>query len=226
MDYLFIPIFVSGFIGGLLAYLIGLPMPFMLGGIFGTATFVLIYEQNERKLPRVSRWLRQIFMSLIGAIIGSKVTSDFFVILPEFWLSALMLLPFILLSHFGSYWLMVQLGNYNKRDAYFATLPGGIIDSVALAESKGADIRVVTTQHFIRVLMVVTFVPVLFFLVQGHAVGSAAGMTITGRDYDLADIGVLCAVAFSGLLIGKMTRLPASHMMGSLLFACDLRLIL
>ena len=55
MDLRYIPIFATGFIGGLGAFLINAPMPFMLGGIFGTAVFVLWYERDRRELPAAGR---------------------------------------------------------------------------------------------------------------------------------------------------------------------------
>ena len=41
MDARVLLIFVAGLIGGCLALFIGLPMPFMLGGLIGAASFVL-----------------------------------------------------------------------------------------------------------------------------------------------------------------------------------------
>jgi len=43
LDVRFVPIFICGLIGGTLAFVIGVPMPFMLGGIVGAASFVLWY---------------------------------------------------------------------------------------------------------------------------------------------------------------------------------------
>ena len=50
MDPRLLLIFISGFVGGTGAYLIGAPMPYMLGGIFGAACFVLWYERGELRL--------------------------------------------------------------------------------------------------------------------------------------------------------------------------------
>ena len=61
MDPRFLLIFLFGFIGGVGALFIGAPMPFMLGGIFGAACFVLHYERGEKRLPRMSRWVRARF---------------------------------------------------------------------------------------------------------------------------------------------------------------------
>lgn len=219
IDIRYLPIFAFGLLGGLSAYAVGLPMPFMLGGIFGAACFVLWYERDQNRLPKLSRWIRLVFMSIIGAMIGSRFSPELLTLLPQFWISGLALVPFILLAHGGSYAIMRGIGRYDRRDAYFASLPGGIIDSVALAEEAGADLRIVTAQHFIRIILVVSSVPLLFLFIQGNAVGSQAGVSMGTVDYDLLDVALLIAIALVGLLAGQLTRLPVSHMLGPLLLA-------
>jgi len=221
-DIRFLPIFLFGLLGGISAYLIGVPMPFMLGGIFGAACFVLWYERGEQKLPKLSRWVRLVFMSVIGAMIGSRFSPELLTLLPQFWISGLALIPFILLAHAGSYAIMRRLGRYEKLDAYFASLPGGIIDSTALAEEAGADLRIVTAQHFIRIILVVCSVPLLFLIVEGDAVGSLAGQSMATAHYDIIDIVLILVIALLGLFIGQLTRLPVSHMLGPLLLALAL----
>ena len=164
MDLRHLPIFLAGFVGGLGAYFVNAPMPFLLGSILGAATYVLWYERDTRELPKMSRWVRLIFMSIIGAMIGSRFSPEHVTLIPQFWISALALVPFILLAHGGNYLIMRVLGGYRKLDAYFAALPGGIMDSTALAEEAGADVRVVTAQHFIRIILVVSSVPCCFCL--------------------------------------------------------------
>lgn len=218
-DLRFLPVFAFGLIGGFAAWSLGAPMPFMLGGIIGAASFVLWYERDDKRLPRLSRWVRLVFMSIIGSMIGSRFSPELLSLLPQFWVSGLALLPFILLAHAGSYGIMRGLGRYDKRDAYFAALPGGIIDSVALAEEAGADLRVVTSQHFVRIILVVISIPLLFFFVEGEAVGSLAGETLATADYDISDVALIVSIAIVGLMIGQRTKLPVSHMLGPLLLA-------
>jgi len=221
-DIRFLPIFIFGLVGGIAALFIGVPMPFLLGGIVGAASFVLWYERDERKLPKVSRWVRLVSMSIIGAMIGSRFSPELLSILPQFWISGLALIPFILLAHGGNYTIMRKLGSYEKIDAYFASLPGGIIDSVALAEEAGADLRVVIAQHFIRIILVVSSIPLLFLFIQGDAVGSLGGQTMSTTDYDVTDIALLLAIALTGLFIGQLSKLPVSHMIGPLMLALAL----
>lgn len=222
LDIRFLPIFFFGLIGGCTAFVIGVPMPFMLGGIFGAASFVLWYERDDKRLPKISRWVRPVFMSIIGAMIGSRFSPELLTLLPQFWISGLALVPFILLAHGGNYAIMRGLGGYKKLDAYFAALPGGIIDSVALAEEAGADLRIVTAQHFIRIILVVASIPLLFLFVHGDAVGSLAGQSMGTVDYDFYDIALLLTIALTGLVVGRATKLPVSHMLGPLILAITL----
>ncbi len=218
-DHRYLAIFAFGLIGGITAWLIGVPMPFMLGGIFGSACFVLWYERNGNTLPKMSRWVRLVFMSIIGAMIGSRFTPEVLTILPQFWLSGLALIPYILLAHGGNYAIMRGLGRYEKLDAYFAALPGGIIDAAALAEEAGADLRIVTAQHFIRIILVVASVPLLFLVIGGDAVGSLAGESMGSSNYGFIDIALIIGIGLIGLTLGRLTRLPVSHMLGPLLLA-------
>ena len=102
MDSRILLIFLFGFVGGVCAFLIGAPMPFMLGGILGAACFVLYYERDGRQLPKLSRWVRLVFMSIIGTMIGSRFSPERLSLLPRFWISGLTIIPFILLAHGGS----------------------------------------------------------------------------------------------------------------------------
>lgn len=222
IDNRFLPIFFFGLVGGIAAYWIGLPMPFMLGGIFGTACFVLWYERDDKQLPKLSRWIRLVSMSIIGVMIGSRFYPELLDLLPQFWISGVALIPYILLAHGGNYAIMRGLGRYEKVDAYFAALPGGIIDSAVLAEEAGADLRVVTAQHFIRIIIVVTTVPLLFLFIEGSAVGSSAGQTLATTDYDFVDIALILIIALVGLSIGNVTNLPAKHMLGPLFLSLTL----
>lgn len=219
MDYRLIYLFISGLIGGLIAYQLGLPLPFLLGGVTGTASFVLFYEREGRKLPKLTRWIRLVGMAFIGTMIGSRFSPDLLNLLPHFWVSTIAMIVFIFVAHIGNYTILRRIGGYSKLDAYFAGLPGGIVDSIALAEKAGADVRIVTSQHFIRILLVIVTVPLLFLFLKGNAVGSMAGETITAISYDFTDVFVITAIAMTGLFGGRRLKIPVAHLMVPLLLA-------
>ena len=222
MDGRIIAQFGFGLIGGAVAYAIGMPLPFLLGGLVGTASFVLTYERDGRQLPKLSRWVRMFFMAVIGAMIGSRFSPDLIELLPHFWISIVAMIGFILVAHAGNYAIMRYIGRYDRLDAYFAGLPGGIVDSIALAEQAGADVRVVTVQHFIRIILVVTTVPLLFLVISGNVVGSMAGESLSADDYVWHDVALILIIAMIGLFGGRKLGLPVSHLMAPLLLALGL----
>ena len=222
MDGRLITKFGFGLIGGGIAYAIGMPLPFLLGGLVGTASFVLIYERNGRQLPKLSRWVRMVFMAMIGAMIGSRFSPDLIELLPHFWISIVAMIGFIFVAHAGNYAIMRYLGRYDRLDAYFAGLPGGIVDSIALAEQAGADVRIVTVQHFIRILLVVTTVPLLFLAISGNVVGSMAGESLSADEYVWQDVALILIIAMMGLFGGRKLGLPVAHLMAPLLLALGL----
>ena len=88
MHKLHLLLFLSSLIGSAVFHLIGAPMPFLLGGILGSAVFVLTFETPERKLPELTKWIRLVFISLIGTMIGSRFSPELLGIIPQFWATA------------------------------------------------------------------------------------------------------------------------------------------
>lgn len=194
-------------------------MPFLIGGVIGAALFVVLWEYSGHTLAKINPMVRLVAIAAIGAMIGSKVSADFLSILPAFWISALALLPFILLGHAGCYCLLRYVGKYSRVDAYFAGMPGGLVEALLLGEQAGADVRILMVQHFIRVLGIVVFIPILFYLTTGVIVGSASGEDILLVQYDYTDIVLIFAIAAIGLFVARRLKVPASHLLGPMLFS-------
>jgi len=194
-------------------------MPFLIGGVFGSALFVVIFERAGGQLKKPNRYIRLCAIAAVGAMIGSNVSSNILTLLPQFWVSLLAIFPFIVLAHAGNYVIMRGLGKYSVVDAYFSAMPGGLVEALLLGEKAGANVPVLTVQHFIRVLSLVIVIPVLFYVTTGIVVGSAGGGSVEPAPYDLLDIVQIFLIGFVGLFIGRFFKIPASHLLGPLLLA-------
>lgn len=100
----------------------------------------------------------------------------------------------------------------------FAMIAGGASGVTALAHELGADDRVVTIVQYLRVVLVLLTMPVIAALVFHPAGGAGEGAPrpATALSPDL----VFTAVAVvAGLVIARLTRLPAGSLLGPLLVA-------
>ena len=217
------PLILLGTLGGVGAYFVGLPMPFMLGGIAGAGCGVALIEARRGPADlRLPKPMREVFIAFIGTMIGASFTPDLLGVLPLFWPSVLAILLFIAVAQVGGFLIMHRIGGYSRVDALYASMPGGLIEASILGEKAGADAKLIAVQHFIRVLLVVFTVPFLFWALTGQVVGSAGGQGFSVSAYDFGDVSTILAVDVVGLILGKLMRLPASHMMGPLILSAGL----
>ena len=79
-------------------------------GIIGSACFVWSYERQGRLILRLPPYIRSCAVGITGAMIGSRVPPTLFEILSEFWVSALMMIPFVLFAHIGNYKIFRHIG--------------------------------------------------------------------------------------------------------------------
>lgn len=208
-----------GLVGGLLADHLGLPMPFLLGSLLASASFTLFFANPRGITLTYPEPMRRIFVAMIGVMIGSSFSPLIMAQLPALWVSLVAVVPFVLLCHGAGYFIFRLIGKYDSKTAFYSAMPGGLIESVLLGEKAGCDQRILTAQQFIRIVLVVVSVPILFSLYLGEAVGSAAGMSFAGEVYDLWDIAMIVIIALTGLKLGLALRLPAAQMIGPLILS-------
>ena len=214
-----IGVILLGFIGGVVASYLRFPMPFLLGSLLVTAIFTIAYANPGKWNLRFPDILRKVFIAIIGAMIGAGFSPDLVGILPTLWISMLAMLPFVVICHVAIYHLFRGIAAYDRKTAFYASMPGGLIESITMWEEAGCDPKLLTAQQFLRIILVVLTIPLLFTLWIGESVGSAAGMTLAAENYAFSDVAIILGLAMVGLIAGTVMRFPAPHMMGPLLMS-------
>jgi membrane AbrB-like protein len=153
---------------------------------------------------------------IIGVSIGGAFTPQILRDVPGWAPSLIALLLYLPLSLGIGYQIYTRLGGIPKVTAFFGAVPGGLIETVALGEQAGADPQMLTLLQFLRLILCIIFVPMGFTFVTGHAVGSAAGVEMTGASapIGLSDAAILLGAAVVGAWVGRQLRLPAAIMTG------------
>lgn len=212
-------IFATALIGAGIAIVLKIPLPWMLGPLVVSAIIALRKLEIFGEIPVVPRKMRDVFVPIIGLMIGSRVTPDTLVQAGQWWPSLLLVIPFAFVTQIISFWLLLKLGRYDKPTAYFSASPGGVVEAALISERFNGDPARTVVQHLARISLAVTVIPVLLTLYIGHTVGSSSGITMELADNPLGlkDIALLAAGAFAGAYAARKINLPAGNMLGPLI---------
>jgi len=149
-------------------------------------------------------------------VIGAAFTPEVAGQAAGWWVSLAMLLIYVPVAH-GLGYAIYRWGGLTKVTAFFAAVPGGLIESIELGEAAGADVPMLTSLHFLRLIGIILCVPLIFWAMTGHQVGSGGGARIAGGDLELLDSAVMLVAGVLGVWLGRGLRLPAFWLTGPLI---------
>ena len=205
-------------VGGVVATALGLPLGYMLGSMILVALFASFGIRLGGRGVFLPPTLRVAFVPVIGVVIGAAFSPEVAGQALGWWVSLLALLLYIPVAH-GLGYAIYRLGGLDRPTAFFGAVPGGLIESVELADAAGANVPMTAGLHFLRLIGIILCIPLIFTLLTGQVVGSAGAVQAvgSGRPLSLWDAGVLFASGVVGWYGGRLLRLPAYFMTGPLL---------
>lgn len=204
--------------GGALARAAGLPLPWMLGALLATAIWAMALPVGSRWVPPFPSGLRSICVGVIGVMVGGTFTPGLMGQAGDWWLTLLAMAAVSLAMQILGYaWLRGGMG-YDRPTAWFSASPGGFVESIALGEAHGGDLRIVSTLQFLRIVIIVLGLPLAYSLWAGGPVGSAAGVRPgDGTPLDGREALLLAACLVIGQIAWKLLRIPAGAVVGPML---------
>ncbi|MEQ8294170.1 MAG: AbrB family transcriptional regulator [Roseovarius sp.] len=211
-----------GALTGWAASLLGLPLPYLIGPLLICAAIATILPHRLPEGYRFSHRLRTIFTGVIGLMIGAQVTPELFAQAPEFVITFTALTLFVGVCLAFNFWVFRRLGGYDRVTAFYSSTPGGLYESLALGEAAGGDVARLTLQQFLRVIVVVTALPVGLSLWLGEPVGSSGGVTLARDDVPWTDLPYIVLAGAAGYFGGRLLRFPAAQLTGPMAAAAIL----
>src|SRR5215470_3879114 len=155
----------AGVAGGFAARLVHLPLPWLLGALFTTMVLSLA-GAPVRLIP----WGRPVGTVVVGASTGLQFTATVVAKLVT-------LLPLIIAAAFISTivgaiggLLYIRLTGIDRVTAFFATVPGGLVETMTIAPYYGGHLEPIMVAQTTRVALIVVFAP---FLVISFVGGGA-----------------------------------------------------
>jgi membrane AbrB-like protein len=191
----------AGVAGGSAARYIHLPLPWLLGSL-ATIMALSLAGAPVRLIP----WGRPAGTVVVGASTGLQFTATVVAKLVT-------LLPLIIAAAFLSTivgaiggLLYMRLTGVDRTTAFFATVPGGVVETTNLAPQYGGRLEPIMVAQTTRVALIVVFAP---FLVISFAGGSARSpLPLTPLVPWLAVLGLL---AVSGLVATLLSRMRSPN---------------
>ena len=210
-----------GLAGAVGARAVGAPLPWLLGPLLLVAGAVLGGVRVEGSALSFPAGIRLVCVPVIGVLIGGALTPDAVASIGAWWPSLLAMAVFVPAAHALNYVVFRQIGRYDRATAYWCATPGGLIESIEMGTAAGGEERLLAAQHFARIAVTVTAVPLLFAALTGGAVGSASGVEMPGAEVPLGwrDGVLLALAAVVGGAAGRLLRLPAGIITGPILLS-------
>ena len=195
--------------GGWLFVQARLPLPWMLGSmVVCTAAALLRWPVAA---PPV---IRPPMTMVIGVMLGAGFRPDIVAQLPN-WIPTLIgLVLFMLACAVACVGYFRKVAGFDPVTAFFAGMPGGLIEMVTVGEEKGGDARIIALVHSARILLVVMTLPFIVQWIGGVPIGGnrVAGPSVMETPLSAELILLACGIA--GIVIGHWLRLPAKFLLG------------
>lgn len=209
---------IVGIIFGSLANFLGVPLPWMLGPLFGCAMLSIAGFRLgvPSKLTLGSRMA-------IGMILGATIDGDTLARVSQWPTSLLMLFVGMGLAITAAAIYYRLVPQYDKLTAVAASLPGGLANITAVALQMGANVPATVVAQLLRVSLVVMTVPPLYMFWIG-ADGMAMGPGSNGLDWSGQHIWIVLG-AVPAYMLGRAVRLPVAEMLGPMILATVMNLM-
>ena len=201
-----------GAVGAVVFRYLHLPLPFMLGSLVFTMIAAVGGIHISSPKP-----VRPVFSAVIGAMLGTAFSAQLVADMPNWWLTLSALVAFSACAAIGSVGFFRYFAGYDAKTAYFAGMPGGLIEMVALAEEFGADVRRVMLAHSLRVLLIVFAIPWAVTILTGadlsvRPVGRPSISQMGPDFYFWFSVSIVV-----GMALVRVVYLPAGHIFGPML---------
>ncbi len=208
----FLAALLIGTLGGWAFVQARLPLPWMLGSMTACTLASLV------RLPIVApSAVRPPMTMIIGVMLGVGFTPQILESVAT-WLPTIFgLTGFILISGVACVAYFRCVAGFDLPTAYFAGMPGGLVEMVIVGEDKGGDARTIALVHSARVLLVVLTLPFLVQIISGTALGARPQLGVSVFETPWRDELWLISTALAGALLGHVLRLPARLLLGPML---------
>lgn len=195
-----------GAVGGVVFHLTGLPLAWMLGPLI--ANLLISAKGINVSVPEP---LRNVFLAVMGLVLGSQVTPQLAHRVLDWPISAALLLLGVAASTaVASVWY--RRCGFDPVSAWFGAAPGAMTAMILLGDKCGGDPQRIAIAQSLRIILVILFLPPLFWAFEGGENAIEPARSAFEHGWMLLSIPLL-------LPLGRRLRMPSPALLAPLLMA-------
>lgn len=196
------------FVAALAARALNLPLPWMLGPLFATAALGIAGAPLA-----ASNRLRNTGQAIIGVALGLYFTPEVLALIGRLAPAIAVGVAWALALGYAFHRLLMATNPVDRPTAFFAAAIGGASEMAVLAERHGGQVDRVAAAHSLRVLLVVSIIPIGLQLAGLHGVDLRPPALAEVRPAGLAALALACG---AGIVLMHRLGLPNPFVLGAL----------
>lgn len=217
-----IPAVAVGGAGALVAGVLGLPVPWLIGPLLAGMTTSVLFRRNW-SIPQTFLTCAQV---VIGLTVGMSFSLDTLVDLGGHLPAVLIVLAVTTALSLANGYLLARWTGIDRASGFLGCVPGAASAMVAAADQVGADARTVAVLQYVRLLFILSLAPAAISAWSewvGHT-GAASAPTdqiaaSTLPFHPAVLLTVLVVIGVAGSLLGTRLHFPSPYVLGPMVLA-------
>ena len=202
---------------GWLFFQVNMPAPYLMGSLFGVWLAGGLVRPIQPYLG-VARWFHVPVILGLSVMIGATFGQDLFHEAILWWKSLCVMMVTTFIVCVAGYQLLTKWRGYEKRLAFFCSLPGGQAEALILARQLVDKDYVVALFHLVRVAIVFVSTPLMLAFIQGGDAVALSNLRLADMprmfDLSLIQMGLFIFLALAGLSLALILRFPLPYLLG------------
>lgn len=164
--------------GGWIMWRLHMPLAWLLGAMAGTGLGAIL------GLPLVMPAAARIpMLAVIGTVLGSSFTAEVLAQAGDWLVSLAGLVVYLCVAGAACTAYLRRVAGLDRTTAFFAGVPGGVVEMVELGAERGGDAKTIALIHSARIFLVVLCLPFLIeWLLDRDLSRGAQTHVAAGRD--------------------------------------------
>ena len=191
-----------------------LPAPLIMGPMVSIGLIQIL----GAGLPELPMSIINCFQIIIGLSVGAKINHKNLRDIRSIWRSSLVIAIYTMAST-AVMTFLIRNFTTDFATALFSAAPGGITEMTVLALSDDSEIAIVSTFQFVRLIVIVSVIPIIAKIVKGKQISlqeESSQVSAKKQEYSLRRI-LVYAIGITGGIILLTVGFPGGGVVGAML---------